>query len=316
MTEEEHEGNWYILLHGIELESDVMQLAPGLSLVKLNEELTVFDLAAAGSVGMWGWSMLEPFASGCKCEMESAADASKSPGYDALGRAWLASAMLTLLGFGQHRALAASAYPWSVIAGHQKRTAGQFREQLIEEWVESAVNRPRRELPRFKGRVLESDFKMLFVQEVKEPIVTQAECDWIRDNFDKFDDLAAKSKAFNFGLMAAVEWRHLGNFRAAMAMIWSGIEAVIDVQSELAYRLSVVAASLLCGRGEERIKKYRLIRDLYSLRSKAVHGEELDEPEMAVGVAESFQLLRALLVRQVERGKVFTREDMNEAVLG
>lgn len=257
---------------------------------------------------------MEPFAPGCRCEIESSVDAAIMPGFDTLNRAWLACAMLMLRGHGRHQALACSAYSWSMIAGHQGRTSEVFREQMQDEGVEAAVYRPRRDLPPFKGGLLDYHVKMLVVEEEERPVST-ADSDWIRQNFNRFNSLAAESERFGFALMACVDWRYLGSLRAAVARLWSGIEAVIAVQSELVFRVSLILASLLTKRGEERIHKFQQIRRLYGARSKAVHGDNISDKELAKAVAESYELLRQLLTLQVERGQPFSADDFDRAVM-
>src|SRR5207253_1658013 len=107
------QGNWYVLVSGLSLGVSPVQMASGLTLRALEAPLSVFDLAAAGAVGFREWAVLEPFAAACTAELESAADAATSPGYDALNRAWLASALLNLRGFTGHLSLACSAYSWN-----------------------------------------------------------------------------------------------------------------------------------------------------------------------------------------------------------
>ena len=136
---ETHHGNWYVLVAGMPAPSRPLVLAPGVSIRPLGSELSVFDLAAAGSVGFREWATLEPIAAECVCEIESAKDSDTTPGYDTLNRAWLASAMLVLRGFSQHLCLATSSYSWSTIAGHQTRTSDVFKEQLVREGVDAAV---------------------------------------------------------------------------------------------------------------------------------------------------------------------------------
>ena len=115
------EGNWHVLVSGIELEDSPLVLAPGLSLRSLDLPLTIFDLANAGAVGFKSWAAIEPFAPSCKSEIISSADAATKPGYDALNRAWLVSNMLNLLGFSQNVCIACSNYSWNLIAGHRER---------------------------------------------------------------------------------------------------------------------------------------------------------------------------------------------------
>ena len=159
---EEHFGNWYILLWNLDVEGPFVQLGSGVSIRRLDCNLSVFDLAAAGAAGFREWAMLEPFATNCVCEIETAQDAAIEPGYDALNRAWLASALLKLKGYNAHLPLACSSYSWNVIAGHQERTKWIFKEELKEEGVASSTNSPRRDVPSFKGQLLELHTKSLF----------------------------------------------------------------------------------------------------------------------------------------------------------
>jgi len=148
-------GNWYILTVGLPHIPAPIPLASGVSLRPINEPLTVFDLAAAGATGFQGWAVLEPIATACTCEIESAVDANISPGYDTLNRAWLASALLVLRGFTRHLCVACSRYSWNIIAGHQKRHSATFQKQLQDEGVEPAVFTPRDDLPKFQGQLLD-----------------------------------------------------------------------------------------------------------------------------------------------------------------
>lgn len=125
-------GNWYVLTFGLPAVKEPLILAPGVALRSIGAPLSVFDLAAAGAVGFQEWSVLEPLANACQCEIESALDANVTPGYDTLNRAWLASTLLVLRGFTLHLCVACSRYSWQRIAGHQKRHSAIFKKQLIE----------------------------------------------------------------------------------------------------------------------------------------------------------------------------------------
>ncbi len=158
---ETHQGNWYVLVMGLPQPKSPLTLAPGLTLVPLESPLSVFDLAAAGAVGFREWAMLEPVSRVCTCEIETAKDSDVVPGYDTLNRAWLASALLVLRGFSRHLGTACSSYSWSLIAGHQKRSAQTFQEQVVGEGIDAAIYRPKRDLSPFKGNVL--DFHARFL---------------------------------------------------------------------------------------------------------------------------------------------------------
>jgi len=270
----------------------------------VKEPLSVFDHAAAGAVGFRSWAVLEPIAPSCNCEIESARDSALIPGYDTLNRAWLASAPLVLRGFTQHLCVAASSYSWNVVAGHQPGSPEAFRRRAQEESTDAAVMKSRRQLPPFKGDLLDFHLTMLAVSDRREGPVTEDDARWMRQHYQVFDQLAAESESVRLSLEAAV------------ARIWSGIEATFGITSELVYRVSLLSASLLEPRGLPRKTRFRSVQKLYGLRSKIVHGEKIDDAKMAMALNDSFQLLRQLLLLTIEKGHVLGQEDFDQAVFG
>ena len=310
---EEFFGNWYILLSNLDIEEPFSQLGSGVSIRRLDCHISVFDLAATGAAGFREWAMLEPFLPKCVSEIETAQDAATKPGYDTLNRAWLASALLKLKGYNAHLPLACSSYSWNIVAGHQERTKWIFEEELKEKGVASAVNSPRRDLPPFKGQLLELHTKFLVPDNAKTTLVKE-DAYWIRNNYETFNSLAAESKSFRFALATAVNWQYSSEPRIAIAQLWSGIEAVFDISSELSYRISLLIASMLEPRGVARQARFAQVRKLYGVRSKAVHGEELSDVKLTRAMLESFDILSKLLLLNVEKGHPFTQEDFEEAI--
>ncbi|MGA8849724.1 MAG: hypothetical protein WB564_07895 [Dehalococcoidia bacterium] len=310
---EEYSGNWYILIWNLDVEELSLKLGSGVSIRRLDYHISVFDLAAAGAAGFREWAMLEPFLPRCVCEIETAQDAAIEPGYDTLNRAWLASALIKLKGFNAHLPLACSSYSWNFIAGQQERTKGIFEEELKEKGVESAVNSPERALPPFKGQLLEVHTRLLVPENVKT-ILTKEDADWINDNYEKFNYLAAKSEGFRFALSAAVDWQYASDPRMAISQLWSGIEALFGISSEVVYRISLQVASLLEERGVARQDRFNQVKKLYGARSKAVHGEELSDDKLNKAMLESFDILNKLLLVNIEKGRPFTSDDFEAAI--
>ena len=139
---------------------------------------------------------------------------------------------------------------------------------------------------------------------------------WIREHYDVFNDLAASSEPFKFALEAAIDWRFAKDARSAVARLWSGIEAIFGITSELVYRLSLLAASLLAERGDARKAKFEAVKKLYGLRSKTVHGEPLSEDKLASALNDSYHLLADLLILSIHRGHVLGQDDFDQAVFG
>jgi hypothetical protein len=316
LQSEIHQGNWYVLVMGLPRPEKQLTLAPGLTLVPLESTLSVFDLAAAGAVGFRQWAMLEPVLRLCTCEIETAKDSDVTPGYDTLNRAWLASALLVLRGFSQLLGIACSSYSWSLIAGHQKRGAHSFHEQVAEEGLDAAVFRPRRDLPPFKGNILDFHTHFLADRDARTDPVSSDDAAWIATHFETFNRLASESEAFRLALEATIDWRYAKEPRLALGRIWSGIEAVFGITSELVYRISILAASLLEKRGEPRKARFQAVKRLYGLRSKAVHGEPLAQEHLLSAMNDSHRLLRELLLLTIEKGHLLSADDFDDALFG
>ncbi|MEX0718391.1 MAG: hypothetical protein WD066_17480 [Planctomycetaceae bacterium] len=311
-----HGGNWYVLLAGLPRPARALTLAPGVSLRPLEQSLSIFDLASAGAVGFRGWAVLEPVAPRCSSEIESAKDAAILPGYDTLNRAWLASTLLVLRGFTRHLCVACSSYSWNIVAGHQQRTSHVFQQQLQEEGPDAAVYKSKRDLPSFQGNLLDFHLTLLTNKDARTGEVSVADAAWIHEHFDVFNNLAAQSQPFRFALEAAIDWRFAKDARSAVARLWSGIEAIFGITSELVYRLSLLSACLLAERGDTRKGKFEEVKKLYGLRSKVVHGEQLTDEKVASALNDSYHLLAGLLLLTINKGHVLGQEDFDQAVFG
>jgi hypothetical protein len=311
-----HDGNWYVLIAGLRRPAAALTLAPGISLRPLEEPLSVFDLASAGAVGFRGWAVLEPVAPGCCSEIESAKDAAILPGYDTLNRAWLASALLVLRGFTRHLSVACSSYSWNIVAGHQRRTSQVFERQLQEEGPQAAVYSSKRDLPRFQGDLLDFHLTLLTNKDAQSGQVSAEDAAWIHEHFAVFNKLAAESQPFHFALESAIDGRFAKDARSAVARLWSGIEAIFGITSELVYRISLLSACLLAERGNARKAKFEEVKKLYGLRSKAVHGEQLTDEKVASALNDSYRLLSDLLLLTIDKGHVLSQDDFDQAVFG
>ena len=313
MSEEPQSGNWYVLLWNLKVDTE-FRLAPGITLRPLNASLSIWDLAAAGAVGFREWTTLEPFAHNIHCELETTKDAAVLPGYDALNRAWLASSLLLLRGFGRALPLAASAYSWQFIAGHQERTKHVFHQQLAEEGVDAAVYSSRRELPPFSGLLLDYHLRILTCPAISIIELSTNDCEWVRTHFGAFNELASTSERFRFALEAANDWRYCKDARTAISRLWAGIECLFGISSELVFRLSLMAASVLHPRGNERRECFHRVKKLYGVRSKAVHGDNISEERLDEGLEASFCLLRDLLVAFTIHGRTYSDEEYEQAI--
>lgn len=306
---------WFVLVCGLPISQNSFELGPSLILRRLTSPLTVFDLAAAGAVGFREWACLEPLAASATAEIESSADGATLPGYDSLNRCWLVSALLVIRGFARHICPATAGYSWNFVAGHQAAVAPKFRQQLRDEGVQKAVFEPRAALPSFEGGLLDYHLRLLLPKEVRLDNFDAVEARWISTHFESFNQLASASERFRLALESAVDWRFARDPRAALARVWSGIESLFALNSELVFRVSLHAAAVTAPRGNDRLAAFRKIKSLYGIRSKAVHGEPITDEKVFSALHESFEVLRSLLLDAVERGALRTDEELIESLL-
>jgi hypothetical protein len=306
---------WYVLVCALPISGDCFDLGSSLRLRRLVSPLSVFDLAAVGAAGFREWAILEPLATVATAEITSPTNATTESGYDALNKCWLVSALLVLRGFARHVCPAVSAYSWNLIAGHQAKTVDVFHKQLQDEGIDKAVHESRRALPSFQGGLLDYHLRIFVPRNAREGFFDETEAEWIRQNFDPFNALAADDERFRFALEAAVDWRYAKDPRAGIARLWAGIESLFGISTEIVHRISLLGATVLAQRGPDRLIAYRRIKTLYGIRSKAVHGEPLPEEKLVTGLQDSFEVLRLLLLDAVERRAVRTEEDYLKELL-
>lgn len=87
-------------------------------------------------------------------------------------------------------------------------------------------------------------------------------------------------------------------------LLWSGIEGLLSVDSELNRRLALYAALILKGTPEQKLAHFDEVKKAYSVRSKAVHGGGAKAEILEEGYRAASRILVGLLARCVEIGRV------------
>jgi hypothetical protein len=131
--------------------------------------------------------------------------------------------------------------------------------------------------------------------------LSEAEIAWIERHFAAARSLLDDDSFQNaIHCLATYHWHSLP--RARLAILWSGIEGLFGVESEIVFRVSLYVARFLAS--DDRLKQAELfakVKELYKLRSKAVHGGRI-KSDPQEGVHESAELLRSLVTKCVESG--------------
>jgi hypothetical protein len=100
--------------------------------------------------------------------------------------------------------------------------------------------------------------------------------------------------------MASYRWHSMP--RVQLAILWSGIEALFEVSTEISFRISLYIANFLADSDAAEAKDlFSKTRKLYSSRSAAVHGGKI-KGDLNDLVSESASLLNRLIRRCAELG--------------
>lgn len=139
--------------------------------------------------------------------------------------------------------------------------------------------------------------------------LTEANITWIEGNYKKARALLDNESFQNaVHCLASYRWHTVP--RAKLAILWSGIEGLFGVDSEIAFRVSLYVARLLEPHDNMKQREiFERVRELYKLRSKAVHGGRM-KGNANESVNESASLLRTLIFRCVELGSMPNLESL------
>lgn len=147
----------------------------------------------------------------------------------------------------------------------------------------------------------------------RERLVSGDDLTWIAENLITFADLL-EVPSFRLAVEALGTHHHHQNLRMVAAALWSGVEALFGVESELRFRLAASVAAILEPRGESRKELYLRVKQLYDVRSKAVHGIRITDRILTDHILEVRNLLARLLCTYVERKACPTMSDVEHSL--
>jgi len=151
-----------------------------------------------------------------------------------------------------------------------------------------------------ESTVLVTNYELRGFREPKP--LTEEQIAWIESNFSAARELLDVEPFRNaIHTLASYRWHSMP--RAQLALLWSAIEGLFTIESELVFRVSLYIAKFLHpGDLEQQRAAFSSVKKLYNFRSKAVHGGKIKGDFKQV-VRESVDLLNLLVMRCVaERG--------------
>lgn len=126
---------------------------------------------------------------------------------------------------------------------------------------------------------------------------------WLKENYSNGRNLLDQPR-FSHAVhcLATYHWHSLPF--AQLALLWSGIECLFNINGELVFRLSLYISRFLEGDNEENKKIiFKKVKELYKRRSTAVHGTgDIKDPQESV--YDSAQLLRRIIFQCIKQNNL------------
>ena len=149
------------------------------------------------------------------------------------------------------------------------------------------------------SKVIVTNYMLRGFPHKHTPSMSNSEIAWVEHHFEKARKLLDNDNFRNaVHCLASFSWHSMP--RARLAIIWSGIEGLFGVDSEIVFRVSLYCARFLhpddCNK---QTTVFESVKDLYKSRSKAVHGGRM-KGDPAISVKESAYLLKSLVLRCAE----------------
>lgn len=107
------------------------------------------------------------------------------------------------------------------------------------------------------------------------------------------------NEAFSTAVHAMASYRWHSFPRIQLAIIWSGIEALFNISTEVSFRISLYIANFLGENQDDAKLLFQTVKKMYSLRSSAVHGNKMKDDTASV-VIESARLFNRIIRRCAE----------------
>jgi len=149
---------------------------------------------------------------------------------------------------------------------------------------------------------------------VRDSTMDDAGAKWIADRWEKTQRLMDAHKEFDLGVAAIEAAQFQNNGALSMMSLWAALEALFSRErSELRFRVSSYIAAYLRPFGSERRELQKKLGKLYDKRSEIAHGAaDIDNDALF----ETLTVMRQVLLRMIDAGKVPTRADLEERLFG
>lgn len=133
--------------------------------------------------------------------------------------------------------------------------------------------------------------------------ISESDEKWIHNYYSVAIDLM-NSDIYTNAVHAMASYRWHSMPRVQLAILWSGIESLFNVSTEVSFRVSLYIARFLAGQDDIKANEiFKKTKKLYNIRSSAVHGNKIKD-DISSFVEESALLLNQLIKRCAEIGEL------------
>lgn len=137
---------------------------------------------------------------------------------------------------------------------------------------------------------------------------------WTVENFESAQNLMDNSPEFRLMVSAFDAGQFHRETALAMVSLWGALEAIFSPSTtELKFRVSSLIAAFLHPSGATRLQEQRRVAKLYDKRSAAAHGKPRHTGD---DLLETFELVRSILIKFIEMGRVPERDYFEELLFG
>lgn len=275
---------WYFAVVGLKMESDSMEIEPLARFSRVFEPPGEVELAAACS-DPTVFGAVARYSKGIEFELEVNREGVSDQ--SVFNLAWWIVSAVRIRTCAEVLVVAVADHSWSTIAAIDDRTC---HVQLLEDHPKSRL-----------------------FSEVR--VIARDDIDWVVRHLTSFAELLEKPQ-FRLAVDSFCSHNQAVSTRMAGAMLWSGIEALFSINSELRFRLAAYVATTLEQRGMDRIECYRRVKRLYDFRSRLVHGAAVQETAIVEHVVEVRVLLSRLICQIAESGRIHGEAETEELLFG
>jgi hypothetical protein len=97
-----------------------------------------------------------------------------------------------------------------------------------------------------------------------------------------------------------------------VALLWTGIESLFQINAELRFRVAAYVALFLESRGQACKNLFSQVKHMYDVRSKAVHGSDLGEADLHEHICDVRSILSRVLCKFTEEGKLRSGGELDD----